>query len=329
MIETAPSVSQLYAQAILQFAQRRGLSLPAGLRQQVQTRARVPLAVQEQLWEQYCQLADHPLAGLELGLALEVGHLDSVGMLLVSCDTLKDGFDALLEYAPVIGAGGSFRLRRDGSQLSLSYRPIYQVRMKERVEAVMASLLKLARWATGDSFQPEALCFSHAAATDQREYQQRLGIPVHFNHGENLLRFSLQQAELPLIQANPALRQHLQELADLTLERLGQHSLSTQVTHLVHDHPSWGRERIAASLALSGRHLNRLLAAEGLSFKILRERELHRMALSLLRQGLSVSATSEQLGFSEETAFVRAFRRWEGETPARYRECNLLHNESR
>ena len=128
------------------------------------------------------------------------------------------------------------------------------------------------------------------------------------------------QLDLPQIQANSALRDHLRQLADQTLASLGQHSLAAEGQAQGRSQPRWGKERIAEQLGLSGRHLNRKLGEEGLSFKTLRESVLQEMACQALQQGrLSVAQIAEQLGFSDENAFVRAFRRWQGETPARYK----------
>lgn len=317
----SPSVSHLYAQAILQSATRQGIGLPAELCQRIGRGERVPLSLQDELWQRYCELTREPLPGLAIGLALEVGHLDSAGMLLVSCDTLMDGLEALVEYAPVIGDGGHFQLDEapSGETFHLSYQPDYQVRVEDRVEAVMGSLVRLARWATGGLFEPQGLLLAHSPQAGLAVYRERLTVPWHFNASGNVLRFSRKQADLTLIQANGALRDHLQQLADSTLEALGHQSLSAQVSRLVADNPAWGKERIAAELALSGRHLNRRLADEGVSFKILRERVLHRQACQALAAGQAVADVAELLRFSEVTAFVRAFRRWQGETPAAYR----------
>ncbi|WP_339806764.1 AraC family transcriptional regulator ligand-binding domain-containing protein [uncultured Marinobacter sp.] len=320
MNDSTPSVTHLYAQAILQAARRRGLTLPASVCDRLVPGQRVPLEVQDELWGHYCRLADEPLSGLEIGLALQIGHLDSAGMLLVSCDTLREGLEALVEYAPVIGDGGEFSLSEEGDLLCLYYQPGYQVRVAERVEAVMASLVRLAGWATGGAFAPDTLLLSHRALADATSYRDRLGMPVVFGADRNGLCFGGDQGNLPLIQANSALRDHLRQLADYTMDQLGHHSLSAQICRLVREHPGWGKERVAADLAISGRHLNRLLAEEGVSFKVLRERELHRLACEQLRAGRAVARITESLGFSEETAFVRAFRRWEGMTPARFRE---------
>jgi len=323
MIGTSPSVTHLYAQAILQAAQRRGLILPESITCEVVPGQRVPLAVQDQLWEEYCRQANDPLAGLDIGLGLQVGHLDSAGMLLVSCDTLRDGLEALVEYAPVVGDGGEFSLSEEGDHLLLCYHPEFRVRVAERVEAVMASLVRLAGWATGEAFLPETLLFAHEPEVGESVYRERLGMAVAFGAGRNCLQFHRDQGQLPLIQANSALRDHLRQLADYTLEALGHQSLSGQVSQLVRQHPGWGKERVASELHMSGRHLTRLLAEEGLSFKVLRERELHRLAVGLLRSGGSVTSVSEQLGFSEEAAFSRAFRRWEGVSPSRFRSSLL------
>ncbi|WGL65466.1 AraC family transcriptional regulator ligand-binding domain-containing protein [Pseudomonas sp. CW003PS] len=59
------------------------------------------------MWEAFCTAADDPLIGLRLGCALQVGHLDMVGALLMSCDTVGEALEALLEYYPIVGAAGS------------------------------------------------------------------------------------------------------------------------------------------------------------------------------------------------------------------------------
>ncbi|MFO7706087.1 MAG: AraC family transcriptional regulator, partial [Halopseudomonas sp.] len=278
-----------------------------------------PLGWQDELWEAFCAASGDPLAGLRLGLEIQVGHLDSVGMLLVTCETLGEALEELVEYAPVIGDGGEFQLHRHADQVTIDYQPHLSVRQAERVEAVLASMLKLTRWATGGRFQPSGIWFAHAPLAPLAEYRHLLDCPLYFNAPCNHLGFPAAQLELSQIQANSALREHLRRLADQTLTELGQHSLSARVQQLVRAHPRWGKERIAEQLELSGRHLNRRLAEEGLSFKSLRESVQQQIACDALHADKRAAEIAEQLGFSDENAFVRAFRRWQGVTPARYK----------
>lgn len=313
------SVARVFSQAIVQLAERDGLALPAPLLEAVRGAVRVPLATQDALWEAFCSAGGAPLPGLRVGLALQVAHLDSAGLQLFACETLGEALDELAEVAPAIGEGGGFELRRDGALARLVYRPRMAVRAPERVEAVLASALNLARWATGGRFQASGLGFAHAPLAPREAYAGLLDLPAAFGVARDSLDFGIDQLALPLVGANAGLREHLRALTARTLATLGRSSLAASVQRQVRAEPGWGRERVAAVLGLSGRHLVRRLAEEGLSFKALRESVLDEMAREALAGAHRVADIAERLGFADESAFVRAFRRWRGTTPARWR----------
>ena len=316
----SPTVTVHFSQAIMQAAQRLGLALPGDLVARLGSRERVDLASQDRLWVVFCEGAGDPLVGVDLGLALQVGHLDTAGMILMSCETLEEAVESLIDYHPIVGEGGAFQVVRDPRLCEVRYEPVYRTRRTTRVEAVMASLIHLTRWSTGDAFRPDHLRFRHDAQDHPRRYHDKLGLPVHFNRADNALVFSADQLELPLIHANPALCRHLRGLADDLLARLDSQSLGARVSTLVRDHPRWGKERIAEQLGMSGRHLIRKLADEGTSFKLLRDTLLQDLAEQALADGARTGQIAEDLGFSDESAFAKAFKRWTGSTPARFRE---------
>lgn len=318
-MSSIPSVTVHYAQAILQAAERLALPLPAELRE-TGREARIPLARQDALWEAFCTAAQDPLIGLRLGNALQVGHLDMVGALLMSYETLGEALEALLEYYPIVGEGGEFTLREEDGGLCLAYQPHYQVRREERVEAVLASLLHMSRWITGERIQPLELRFAHPPRAAEARYAELLGCPLRFTAQDNGLLFDRADLAMPLIQANAPMREHLRGLADSLLERLGQQSLAVRVQQQLRAQPRWGKERVAEQLELSGRHLNRKLAEEGTSFKLLRDQVLYQMAEQLLRESPRLVEVAERLGFSDESAFAKAFRRWSGTTPGQFRQ---------
>ena len=79
-------------------------------------------------------------------------------------------------------------------------------------------------------------------------------------------------------------------------------------------------EDIAGRLTVSAQHLRRLLREEGTSFREIKEEVLRDEAIaSLVRGGETVEELSDRLGFSEPSAFRRAFRRWTGSSPGSYR----------
>jgi AraC-like DNA-binding protein len=313
-----PSVTARYTQAIVEAAQRQGVNLPAPLRTALAGPARIPMAQQDVLWTLFTGASTDPLAALRLGSDLQAGHLDIVGLLLLSCDTLGDGLEVLTEYAPIIGDNARFEVARDGDSVTLRYLPDYSVCREQRVEAALGCVLNLARWMTSGRFTPRAVLFSHAARADREAYEILLGCEVRFEQPCNGVVMDAGLLDCGLIQAGTQLHAHLRTLADEMLASLRQDSLSARVQQLIRQHPRWGKERIGEQLGMSGRHLNRKLAEEAISFKSLREALLHDIAVQALRAGQPVAAVSERLGFSDENAFARAFRRWRGQTPAQF-----------
>ncbi len=77
---------------------------------------------------------------------------------------------------------------------------------------------------------------------------------------------------------------------------------------------------VAARLAVSPATLRRRLQAEGTSYQRLKDAVRRDAAISALAAGREpIAALAARLGFSEDTAFHRAFRRWTGTTPGAYR----------
>ncbi len=319
-----PSVSLLFTQAMLLAAEQLGLSTPpsaqAWLEQNPDAR-RLPLSVQDQIWEEFCTQSADPLLGLRLGLQTQPGHLDLVGLLLMSADTLGEALDMLLDYQPIVSEGGEFSLHQDGASVELRYRADFPQRPRERVEAVFATLAHLGRSLSGGQLQPSYIAFQHGAVAATGDYEALLACPVRFNAAHNALGLSHAALALPLIQSNPMEIQHLRSLADSTLAGLKQQSLLAQVQQAIRQEPRLGRDDIAERFHMSGRHLNRLLNEEGSSFKLLQDITRRQLAEHWLAdRRLRMSEIAERLGFSDESAFAKAFRRWMGQSPAQFRE---------
>ena len=73
---------------------------------------------------------------------------------------------------------------------------------------------------------------------------------------------------------------------------------------------------VARGLGLSRQTLYRRLKVEGATFEALLDQVRHRLALKLVRdEGVSVKEAAWRLGFSDPSAFSRAFKRWTGKSP--------------
>jgi|AntDeeMinimDraft_5_1070356.scaffolds.fasta_scaffold11794_1 AraC-like DNA-binding protein len=162
----------------------------------------------------------------------------------------------------------------------------------------------------------------HAPLARPGRYERLLGVPVTFCAGRNALCLDAASLELPLSQANPDLFRHLQRRARDELDALGWQSITARVCGLLAVHPHWARERIAGEMNMSVRHLVRRLGAEGACFKRVRDDLRQRFAERALRDNARIGDVAEWLGFADANAFARAFRRWVGVTPARFRDAS-------
>lgn len=313
------TVTVRFAQALLEDALLQGVELPAAMRQILASSGpRVSMAEQDEFWSVFCAARPEPLAALRLGLSLQVRHLDVVGLLLLSSETLGSALEVLTEYAPIVGDQARFEVVRGAEKVTLRYWPGFRVCRNQRVEATLGCVVNLARWMTSNGFRPHEILFAHQAAAEADAYAMLLGCPVHFGAGINGVVMDASELTRPLIYAGGDVHAHLRTLADGMLASLQQGSLSAEVEQIIRANPRWGKERIGEILGISGRHLNRKLGAESVSFKTLREAVLYGMAREALHRRQPTSLISAQLGFSDENAFSRAFVRWSGRTPAQY-----------
>jgi AraC-like DNA-binding protein len=315
---TRPTVTSRFALALLDEALRQGVAVSAELQAALKSGPRVAMTDQDAFWAVFCAARPSPLAALRLGLSVQAGHLDIVGLLLLSCETLGDAVDVLTEYAPIVGEQARFEAVRHGDDVTLQYWPEYQACRAQRVEAALGCTVNLARWMTSNAFRPKQVLLMHPAAADPAVYAEELGCPVRFGAAVNGIVMDAAALAQPLIHAGADVHAHLRGLADEMLASLERDSLPAKVKDLIRAHPRWGKERIADAIGLSGRHLNRKLGDEALSFKTLRETVLFETAREALKGREPTAAVAARLGFSDENAFSRAFVRWSGQTPAQY-----------
>lgn len=150
------------------------------------------------------------------------------------------------------------------------------------------------------------------------------GPNLSFAAGHTEIEFSSHYLRLPVVQDLVSLKKFLRSAPQwLVIRFRNQHGLATQLyQHLRRSHYSQRPtlEVFASTLRMSPSTVRRHLEREGCSFQAIKDEVRRGLAVELLRQkDISVSEISEQVGFQEPSAFHRAFKKWTGESPGRYR----------
>jgi AraC-like DNA-binding protein len=258
--------------------------------------------------------------------------LSIVGYVILSCRTAGDALERLARYAPLLNEGLRVRVEHAPGLTSCVFGAAPGVDSflhrspRQAVETLAAGIvLTLGRLATRP-LMPMAVSFRHATPPSITEHTRLLGSVVRFDQPENAVVYSPAALEASMLSADPALLDVFESDARRRLEQLqscGTVSGRVQAVvgaRLKGEVPSLAT--IALELAMSERSIQRSLTEESTSYREIVDEVRKGLALShLSRPGTSAADVAFLLGFSEPSAFTRAFRRWTGSSPTQFRSA--------
>ena len=245
---------------------------------------------------------------------------------MTASDTLRDAFARLSRYQRLIHESSRIELSTAAGGLTLRHvLPGGFAASRQTAEFLLAAWVRTGRLATGTTWSPMEVRFAHPAPASVEEHRRLFQAPVRFSAAENALTLSDATLSLPCLGADPSLASLMDRYADehMRPERSDRQSLADRlrdalVAEFRDGEP--GVSRVAARMKMSVRTLSRSLAAEGTTYRaILNQLRAEMASRHLANPRMSIAETAFLLGFSELSAFYRAFRRWTGQTPAQFR----------
>ncbi|MDB4988219.1 MAG: virS 15 [Myxococcaceae bacterium] len=288
-------------------------------------RARIPCGDLERLIARAVLLSGDPGLGLTLGEKAPESMLQILGYLLLSCRTLRDAFAALERYAALTVDGAGWRLTELGDSATFAYEcPLTRgVGARFTSEFVLAMGVRIARhFIPQTEMHVEQVLFRHEAPAYEARYQRVFSAPVRFEQADDALVFPRHFLDVQQFHADDVTNWALRDTADRVLETLERpSSLSERIRGILRSDAMLAAlevDQLARSIGLTRRALRRRLAAEGTSLTSLVDEARCRLACEELRRDGSVRTISERMGYSEPSAFYRAFRRWTGQTPSEF-----------
>ncbi len=266
--------------------------------------------------------------GLWFGNQFRPDDLGLWGYAAISSPTLGNALDNLIDLFRYHQQCSMLRLTTASStglcQLEYQVRDPHIIERRQDAELSLGMFFNLIRECMGHHWQPEEVYFEHPRPEISKEHEQAFNAPVFFSQKLNAIVFKSVILEKPM--PNSDLK--LMAIARTCLETLHASSpinqkLTDKVRNLIRvkladGYPSL--ETIAESLYMSASAIQRNLAWEGLSYTELVEEVRKSLAEMYFKQrNLSLSEIAYLLGYSELSAFSRAFRRWTGFSPREYR----------
>jgi AraC-like DNA-binding protein len=289
---------------------------------------KLPLATFCNLFEAAARRTGCDNFGLWFGRQFQPRDLGMWGYAALSSPTLGSALDNLVELFPYQQSASTMRLiAEDGNRIRLEYRidaPAILARRQD-AELSLGQFSNVVRECCGRSWSPLEIRFEHPRPAEWRQHETAFGAPVFFGCPANAIVFDRDILERPMPGRDLKLLAMMRTCLELIGPRAPSETLVDRIRTAIRQHLPDGAptlEGIAAELRVPASAIRRALLDEGLGFREAVDAMRFRMAQHYLGQPhLPLSEIALLLGYSELSAFTRAFTRWAGTSPRSWRSA--------
>jgi AraC-like DNA-binding protein len=291
--------------------------------------ARLSGAQADAVWREAFAVARDPQLALHAAEALPFGAYRVLDYLGTTGPTLGEGLRRVAAYFPLVDPRGVLRVeeRPEGAAIVFSARAGTPL-PRPAQEYTLAVLLLRARHASDPAWRPAAVELAFPRPSDVSEHARIFGVPPRFDSADAALVLPGDVWTRPTRARDAGLFAVLDDHARALLARTPsaeddlvacvRAAIAAELTGRAPSLPS-----VARRLGMSARSLQRHLERERTSFaQAVDHVRRERAEAALLAPDVAIGEVSWLLGFSDQSAFARAFRRWTGQSPARWRRTH-------
>ncbi len=281
----------------------------------------------DKLWRKASEIIDDPCFGLKAAEVWHPSNFGALGYAMLASNTLRTSLERLVRYHGFLSDEDFMKLdeTEEGLRLTLvlSHR---NVDKSEQNDAALAVTLSMCRMNYIENLAPVSVTLAHPKPACSPGYFEYYRCPVLFEAPSYGFTLPIEAVDKILPGSNPQLAElndqvMIQYLANLDRDHITQKVIAAIIDQL----PSGGvtDETVARKLFMSSRKLQRQLQRAGTTFNALLNEIRRELARKYLREeDTSITEIAFLLGFSESSAFSRAFKRWTGVSPFNYRKAS-------
>lgn len=263
---------------------------------------------------------------LRAGAAMCCDDYGAFGFAWKSAINLRGSFERAERYAKVLTNVSTYEVEVVAGGVYMHLHRFGDRRLGLRLsnEATLASIASISRQVSIKAFKPIGVYFKHAAPKFTGSHEEYFGCPVYFESDKDALFVSLETLDTPNKLGDKSISKFFDTHLNAELSKLeGDNSLDRRIRIQISQSLSEGVPTIsyvARCVGMSGRTLQRRLSELGYSYQTLVDESRRQLAQRLLSQtDYSLAEIAFMTGFSEQSAFTRAFKRWAGQTPRSFR----------
>jgi AraC-like DNA-binding protein len=290
---------------------------------------RVPFGALFDVWAECMRSLRDPGLPVAAAQRIQLEHYTVLGFAATTAPTFRAALEIVARYSSVVADGCRFTVIDEQAHpgIRLGWEREGERSLGHRVanECAIAEALHVARQILGARVAPIRVSFRHPAPASVAAHTAFFDVRPHFGESWEGLELPRELLDRVPRQANPPLAAWLErQMESAIATRPRPATFAERVEQLIEQDLATGEPdlgRVARSLGVSERSLRRHLQRENLSFRAIGESVRRRRAEGLLAAGeVTIDDVAFLTGYSETSAFTRAFRRWCGVTPGAFRQ---------
>lgn len=285
----------------------------------------IPFTVMVKLLEHSAEQLNCPNFGLILGMNQSADALGNLGLLMLHCSNVREVLTKAQRYMAVHSQAEYWQLKEEGELAFVERFSVSQdiSHARQFKELSFAVCLKLMRTIIKGSVSMERLELAHAPISDISAYKKLFGCDVLFNQEHDRLVVKRHYLDYEMIRLSNDNRLSIEQGLMKAIAQFDD-DIERQITTILLQTlgiQENSLDNVAALLNCNKRTLQRQLKAKGLSFKtLLSDVRLKTACWHLQASSIDITLLSEILGYSEVSAFSKAFKQLTGLSPLQWRK---------
>ena len=280
----------------------------------------------DNLWRKSSEIIDDPCFGLKAAEFWHPSNFGALGYAMLASNTLRTALERVDRYHRFLSDERFIKLIETEEGLTFTLIFSHEKRdIPARNDAVLAVTMSMCRVNYIEDLAPVSVTFTHPKPSCSAKFYEYFRSPVVFEAPTNSLTLPLEAVDKSLPGSNPQLAELNDQVMIEYLAQLDHDRITEKAKAVIIDQLPSGNvtdENVARELYMSSRNLQRQLQSAGTTFNTLLNEIRQDLAQKYLRdQDTSMTEIAFLLGFSESSAFSRAFKRWIGVTPTQYRKA--------
>ncbi len=287
--------------------------------------ARVPIPAFVALWRALLESRPDPGLGLRFGAAMTAREVGLVGYLMMHSPDLETALRRLVRFCRILGETNRASLTVERGTGTFSWEPDSRLQaIPQTIDWILAAVLTVSEELTGSELRPLEVHYPHPKPATPGAVPGGGRTRARWDRERAALVLRASDLKRSVSAADSTLGSYLEKHAETVLRALPfQHSYSRRTRLAIWSQLREGEptlDCVARELKIRPRTLQRRLNEEGSSFSELLDEVRRTLATSLLEdRSLGIHEIAFLLGYSEPSAFYRAFRRWQQVSPSAFR----------